>query len=150
MSNNPQYRFPKSSKLTNKRLIDKVFSEGNVDFAYPFRVVSLPYSKDNESVDNECDNIDRVHVFVSVSKKLHKRAVKRNKIRRRCKEAFRLNINKLDYTLKEDLNIAFIYISKEEINYKTIEHGMAKCIEKLTQRYSSCNYCHPTDSDMDI
>ena len=39
------YRFPKRNRLTDKRLIDKIFREGNVDFSYPFRVVSLQNTK---------------------------------------------------------------------------------------------------------
>ena len=149
MLNNRQYRYPKSSRLTDKRLIDRIFREGNVDFAYPFRVVSLPYSK----VSTQCcgsDIIDNVQILISVRKKMHRRAVVRNLLKRRCREAFRLNVKNLDYAQSKKLNIAFVYISKEELNYKTIENGMAKCIKKLSQRYSSSSNSHTSTADLDL
>ena len=158
------YKFPKRSRLTDKRLIDKIFREGNVDFSYPFRVVSLQYTKNAgaeeclEQVSAEDRGEQRkdvphrgeIKILISVRKKQHKRAVMRNLLKRRSRGAFRLNINKLNYTCEQNLNIAFVYISDKVADYKTIENGMAKCIEKLAHRYSPCNNSHTVDATMDI
>jgi ribonuclease P protein component len=158
------YKFPKRSRLTDKRLIDKIFREGNVDFSYPFRVVSLQYTKNagTEECSEQVSAEDRgeqykdepnrgeIKILISVRKKQHKRAVMRNLLKRRSREAFRLNINKLNYTCELNLNIAFVYISDKVADYKTIENGMAKCIEKLAHRYSPCNNSHTVDATMDI
>ena len=158
------YRFPKRNRLTDKRLIDKIFREGNVDFSYPFRVVSLQNTKNAgaEECSEQVSAEDRgeqykdvphrgeIKILISVRKKQHKRAVMRNLLKRRSREAFRLNINKLNYTCELNLNIAFVYISDKVADYRTIENGMAKCIEKLAHRYSPCNNSHTVDATMDI
>ena len=185
MTQTQGYRFPKRSRLTDKRLIDKIFREGSVDFGYPFRVVSLQYTKSAETevdaavgAETECGICEgndveleecvvqvgaedqvlykdvphrgEIKILISVRKKQHKRAVMRNLLKRRSREAFRLNINKLNYTCEQNLNIAFVYISDKVADYKTIENGMAKCIEKLAHRYSPCNNSHTVDAAVDI
>ena len=150
MTTTQGYKFPKRKRLTDKRLIDRIFKEGVADFCYPFRVVSLQYSKNAaaNSDDNEC--CGEVKILISVRKKQHKRAVERNLLKRRSREAFRLNINRLNYKCQQDLNVAFVYISDKVADYKTIENGMAKCIEKLAHRYASCGDCHTTDAIVDL
>ena len=175
MTQTQGYRFPKRSRLTDKRLIDKIFREGSVDFGYPFRVVSLQYTKGAEAECAICQGNDveleecvvrvgaedqvqhegasrrgEIKILITVRKKQHKRAVMRNLLKRRSREAFRLNINKLNYTCEQNLNIAFVYISDKVADYKTIENGMAKCIEKLAHRYSPCNNSHTVDAVVDI
>ena len=164
MTQTQGYRFPKRSRLTDKRLIDKIFREGNVDFGYPFRVVSLQYTKNARAEEcleqvsaedrgEQYKDVPRrgeIKILISVRKKQHKRAVMRNLLKRRSREAFRLNINKLNYTCEQNLNIAFVYISDKVADYKTIENGMAKCIEKLAHRYSPCNNSHTVDAAVDI
>ncbi|MBO5709903.1 MAG: ribonuclease P protein component [Rikenellaceae bacterium] len=150
MTTTQGYKFPKRKRLTDKRLIDRIFKEGVADFGYPFRVVSLQHSKNTaaDSPGNKC--CGEVKILISVRKKQHKRAVERNLLKRRSREAFRLNINRLNYKCQQDLNIAFVYISDKVADYKTIENGMAKCIEKLAHRYASCGDCHTADAAVDL
>ena len=164
MTTTQGFKFPKRKRLTDKRLIDKIFKEGEVDFGYPFRVVSLLYSKELNGMSNEeciegCNVTEQekvsgsrgeVKVVISVRKKQHKHAVDRNLIKRRSREAFRLNINRLNHNCQQDLNIAFVYISDKIVDYKTIENGMAKCIDKISRRYWSCADSHTVDAAVDI
>jgi ribonuclease P protein component len=72
-------------------------------------------------------------VLFSVSKRQFKRAVDRNLIRRRCREAYRLHKAPL-LSLPGETRpsyIAFLYLAKEIASYDVIETAMKQCIKKL-------------------
>ena len=68
-------------------------------------------------------------------KKFHKRANKRNLLKRRMREAYRLNrqllVEKLGAQAKE-LDLALIYSAKELHSYKTIENVIRKVLEQVS------------------
>lgn len=66
---------------------------------------------------------------VSVPKRNFKRAVKRNLIRRRIREAYRLQLASRPGAEKYDMLI--IYLSKEIEEYKVIESNVAAILEKI-------------------
>ena len=71
---------------------------------------------------------------ISVPKKNFKAAVKRNKIKRRIREAYRKNKQILYDSLKSnDLKIlmAMVYVSKEEKEFKEIENKIKEAISRL-------------------
>lgn len=75
--------------------------------------------------------------FVSVPKKKFKRAVKRNLIRRRVKEAYRLNKNILLPVLEENglhIGMAFLYLDKEIREYAGIESKMKEMLRQLAEK----------------
>lgn len=81
----------------------------------------------------------RASVLVSVSKKRFKSAVKRNRIKRLIREAYRLNKNALLSFLEEKdqgVLIAFIFVSKEMCGYHDIEAAMQKALGILKERCS--------------
>lgn len=76
-----------------------------------------------------------VEVLVSVPKKFHKRANRRNRVRRCTKEAYRLNKERLAACGKSAaVDVAFIYSSKEVLSYKTIEHAVRKILAQIAER----------------
>jgi ribonuclease P protein component len=75
-----------------------------------------------------------VEVLFSVPKRNHKRANKRNLLRRRMKEAYRLQKVALwEYATNQGLefDVALVYSSKELLSYKSIENGIRKVLEEL-------------------
>ena len=72
-------------------------------------------------------------VLFSVSKKSFKRAVDRNLVRRRCREAYRLNKESLLALSTESRPsyIAFLYLAKEITSYDVIETAMKQSLKKL-------------------
>ena len=73
-------------------------------------------------------------ILFSTPKKFLKRANKRNKVRRRMREAYRLNKELLlSGEKKRMMQIALIYSSKEVIDYKTIENATKKILETLAK-----------------
>ena len=119
--------FRKEERLHNFHTINELFNEGKTFIKFPFKVVYLPL-KD--------DLMFPAQVIMSVSKKKFKRANKRNLIRRRMKESYRLNketLYEILNTQKVNIAIAFIYLPSELLPYHEIDKGMKKVIEKFSQ-----------------
>ncbi len=118
-------KFPKQERLSRKKLIDSVFLNGKSTFNYPF---SIRYLINTEQTHNQ--------VLISVSKKKFKRAVDRNLIKRRIKEAYRLN--KSTFLKRNEENgyflIAYIYIAKEIHDYSFIESKLIETLNRLNSK----------------
>ena len=120
--------FSKSEHLCGEKRINRLFTQGDAFIAYPLRVVYLIESKS----DSEAASI-----LVSVPKKRFKRAVKRNRLKRLMREAYRLNKQDLTEKLNEkelQIHIAFNYVSDEEMDFATLEKKMKLTLIKLTEK----------------
>ena len=117
-------KLPKSEKLHSFGAIRRLFNEGRGGFIYPLRYVVYAESADEMQAE----------ILFSTPKKFLKRANKRNKVRRRMREAYRLN-KELLLTSENPRQIqaALIYSSKEVIDYKTIENATKRILEKLAE-----------------
>lgn len=117
--------FSKSEHLCGEKRITRLFTQGEAFIAYPLRVVYiLEPKKDDEPVS----------VMVSVPKKRFKRAVKRNRLKRLMREAYRLNKQPLIEKMEEkgmQLHIAFNYVSDDELDFEKVEKKMKLAIQKL-------------------
>lgn len=121
------YKLTQPERLCGKTKIDSLFASGNSFIVYPYRVVYLLHR-----------NTERVPVsmFVSVPKKKFKRAVKRNLIRRRIKEAYRLNKQILTEPLQtrnNALDMAILFLDKEIPEYHTLEKKLKDMLLKLKE-----------------
>ncbi len=78
-----------------------------------------------------------VRVLFSVPKKHLKRANKRNLVKRRMREAYRLNKSELVETLRASgggMDVALVYNTRQVEDYKTIENGIRKIISAIPKR----------------
>lgn len=119
--------FSKEEKLCSTKSIESLFAKGDSFIAYPLRVV---YQLRDESVE---DN-QYASVLISVSKKKFKRAVKRNRVKRMIREAYRLNKSLYLDWLKvnnKHMDIAFLYLKSELPTYTEIEKSIQKAIAML-------------------
>ena len=114
-------KLPKSEKLHSFGAIRRLFAEGRGGFVYPFRYVV--YAEEAEETHAE--------VLFSTPKKFLKRANSRNRVRRRMREAYRLNKGILASGKARSLQVALIYSSKEILDYKTIENAPKRILENL-------------------
>jgi len=114
------YRLSKSERLHADKLIKELFSEGSSFFLYPFKVQFF--------VKKGGDGTSQV--LFSVSKKKIKKAVGRNLIKRRTREAYRLNKALLPRS-NYGLSIGLIYVSSELIDYSEIETKIKLALKKL-------------------
>ena len=75
-------------------------------------------------------------VMFSVPKKFHKRANKRNLLKRRSREAYRLNNSALKQVAREKgvaVSIAFVLSTKDVASYKTIEYAVKRIMEHVQE-----------------
>ena len=82
----------------------------------------------------EDDNRRRAAVLVSVPKKLFRRANRRNLLKRRIREAYRLNCNELErYARQNNLQISLglMYASSEIAEYKEIENAVKRVLSAI-------------------
>ncbi|MFR9166586.1 MAG: ribonuclease P protein component [Dysgonomonas sp.] len=123
-----KHTFGKEEKLCGKISIDKLFLSGKSFICYPLRIVFLEREREK---DNDAS------VLVSVSKKKFKRAVKRNRMKRLIREAYRLNKTGFVNICSQHntgLDIAFLYLKDELTNYQEIEESMLKAITVLNEK----------------
>lgn len=118
---------PKEQRLYKKKAINQLFGKGKGFNFYPFRVVVYSHH-------SETDEPSIPRVIVSVSKKRFRRAVKRNKIKRIIREAWRRN--KSDILLncakqKVTFDFALVYTATVILSYEEIE----KKINLLSLRF---------------
>lgn len=127
------YTLPHSERIRSLKAIRRLFSEGRGGFVYPIRYMAL--SSDSVRSEESKSEERGVEVLFSVPKKFHKRANKRNLLKRRMREAYRLNrqllVEKLGAQAKE-LDLALIYSAKELHSYKTIENVIRKVLEQVS------------------
>lgn len=119
-------KFPKTEKLCSNKHIEELFFKGKSFVIYPLRVV---YHFRDETDINKCS----ISVLISVSKKKFKRAVKRNRIKRLIREAYRLNKNDSIINCKS-LDIAFIYLKDTLPTYDEIENSVSKVLKTLSEK----------------
>jgi ribonuclease P protein component len=115
--------FHKSERLCSKKQIDLLFSKGNSETSYPLKIIYL----DQPSTESR---FPAQAMFV-VPKRNFKRAHDRNLLKRRMREAYRLNKADFYETLRLKGNhrlIAFLYISKKEESYAGIFSSALKLL----------------------
>ena len=127
----PNYTLPRSERLRSLKAIRRMFGEGRGGFVYPFRYIWIADKQEGESEGRG------IEVMFSVPKKFHKRANKRNLLKRRTREAYRLNREELCERISQagvEVNLAFIYSTKEVHLYKTVENAVQKILAQVCER----------------
>lgn len=124
-----------AERLRRLGSIRRLFESGKGGFVYPIRYVWFAEPSDTNSAE----------VLFNVPKKFQRRANKRNLLRRRVKEAYRLQKGIIlegggaevvgEESPLRALDIALIYSTKEEHSYKTIHNAVRKILEQIAQHH---------------
>ncbi|APY08431.1 ribonuclease P protein component [Winogradskyella sp. J14-2] len=120
-----QFNYGKKDKLKSKKSIERLFNEGKSVTVYPLKLIFLQTEFEDNSI---------LKTGVSVSKRLHKTAVARNKIKRLLREAYRLN--KPLYFNNSSTSYAFmiLYLSKDGTTFDDIDNKMKLLFEKFLNK----------------
>jgi ribonuclease P protein component len=122
-----EFTFNKTEHLCSKKALDELFSGGKSKNHFPIKVIFRT---------NVYESAFPARVVFIVPKKKHKRANKRNTIRRRMREVYRLNKHRLYESLTDrKLDIMFVYMSNDVGDYKQIE----TCILSLLDHVIKAN-----------
>lgn len=118
-------RLYKTEKLCSKLEIDSVFGgKGKGVTAYPLRAVYTVATDDTAPT----------RFLISIPKKRHRHAVDRVLLRRRVREAYRLNRHLINQALTEarlHVNVVFIYLSDKILPYTAIERRMQDLLIRI-------------------
>lgn len=123
------YTLCKAERLNSKILIGKMF-EGGVSKSFsifPMRVVYMPVEQGDAPAA----------ILISVSKRRFKRAVKRNRVKRQIREAYRKNKQPLLDELQskgQRLAIAFIYLSDTLVTTAELEEKMKIALARISEK----------------
>jgi len=122
------YTFTKKERLNSKKNIARLFEEGSSFFSYPFKVY-YHFEKAKENTPNAV-------VLFSIGKKQFKKAVDRNRVKRLCRETYRINKTLLVEPLKEkqiQVEVAFVYVGKTIPDYLDLQTKMQKALSLLAE-----------------
>jgi ribonuclease P protein component len=121
------YSFNKRERLKSKKSIEALFRTGRTIGSPPLRL--LYRQVESQSVP--------IQMTVAVPKKLIKRAVDRNLLKRRTREAYRLNRGELQAMVKQkkkNFEILFLYQASELTDFKTIRNAVKFLLLKLSEK----------------
>jgi len=112
------FTLPKTDIIRSRNDIQAILASRDIVFRHPLKA---SFRKETGS--------GSVRMMVSVPKRHFKRAVKRNLLKRRVREAFRLNRHILGEGAEAD--IFFVYLGKEIEDYATIETSVKYILGQL-------------------
>ena len=123
-----KHTFPKEERLCSKRLIESLFHRGSSFLIYPYRITSLH----GEGLQSA------IQVLLSVSKRRFRLAVQRNLLKRRMREAYRLQKGRwLGETMGSrpfGFVLAIQYVGKEVHDYAFLYKRMTDVLKRLEER----------------
>lgn len=125
-----RFTFEREERLKSKKIIGRLFNKEGKSFAiYPLRIIWI---------ETPLETSYPVQIGVVVPKRHFKKAVQRNKIKRRILESYRLNkhsMHKILQTKEKQCAMMIVYTGREEMPYEVLNHKMQILIRKLNKRF---------------
>lgn len=132
MMESPRYTLSKEERICSKLQIERLFNGGcsHSMVAFPIRAVYLLEETNGKQAP--------VSILASVPKRCFKRAVKRNRVKRQVREAYRLNKHSLIKTVQahegKSLMIAFIYLDNQLHPSQMIESKVKNLLVRIGEK----------------
>jgi ribonuclease P protein component len=119
------YKLKKEEKLCSRTAVDRLFGEGKSLMAFPLRAAYRLRPRGEHPVQ----------FLISIPKKRIRKAVGRVTLRRRVREAYRLNRRELLQGPLEQagwgVDIAFVYLDSNPAPYSVIDEKMRSLLSRI-------------------
>ncbi len=115
--------FRKNERLCSRQIIDKLFSGGKSVKQFPFHLVW--YSGP--------EVIHPFQIAISVPRRCIHRAVRRNKVKRKMREAFRLHKNEWLASLKHPTAAMLVYLDSKDRPLEEMERKICLLFERFKE-----------------
>lgn len=112
-----RHTFQKAERLSKEKWIQELFEKGSSFYLYPFKIIYRAHP--DSSLPNQ--------VLITVSSRQFKKAVDRNLIKRRIREAYRTQKS----ALSASMIFAFIYTAKEILPFSEVKTKTLMVLTKL-------------------
>ncbi len=120
--------FTKAERLSSKVEIDQLFETGKSFNSPPFKIIW----------DETTESTAPAKIVISIPKRLFKRAVDRNRLKRLTRESYRKNKHLLyDNLKKKKVHLMFIFTAKKIIEYKEMEEKIISALQRLSKNINS-------------
>lgn len=134
-----RFTLRKSDRLHHRTLVKGLFDHGKSMYEYPLRLTWRVLTDEDLSSEfrhGVPEGIGRTQVLITVPKRMRRRAVDRVLMRRRIREAYRLSRRQLVGVMEahpelRTLQMAFIYLRNENVDYDEIRRKMQKLLRRL-------------------
>jgi ribonuclease P protein component len=117
------FTLPKSERLCGTKAVEELFSTGQSYFSYPFKII---FTKSDQSIPFP-------KILISIPKRVIKKAVQRNKLKRQLKEIYRLNKN--DFWPPHSNNyihtVGIIFAGKEPADFEFLKKKLILALQRL-------------------
>lgn len=120
-------RLYKTERLKSRKAIEELFAKGEKISSFPVKLIYLK---------NENLSATAHQAGFSVPKRSIKKAVDRNKIKRRMREAYRKNKHLLTVPENKKLAFMFIFTDKADCPYSDIEQKIKTILQRLNDKLS--------------
>ena len=128
------FAFHKSERLCSKRMTETLFAGGNKsEVSFPMRAVYMPLPENGEHKATDTP----ASILISVSKRHFKRAVKRNRVKRQMREAYRRHKHLLTPPPGQPAGrwvIAFLWLSDRLYPSAEVDASMRRLLTRIAER----------------
>lgn len=132
----------KSAKLRHRTLVQELFQKGKSVYSGPLRITFRALSQ--EELEGSFrkkipDLMGPVQMMITVPKKKRRHAVDRVLMRRRIREAFRLQWHPLRKLIQKDpdirtLSLAIVYVHNENSDMENISTSVGSALSKIRKK----------------
>ncbi len=121
--------FPLKEHLKSKKVVENLYANGASVTAYPLRAVFIEVPAETQE--------PAATILISVAKRRFRKAVDRNLVKRRIREAYRLNKKEFVAALtsqNKKLAVAILYIDTKHNSTEFLKRKMNKLLTSITEK----------------